>query len=118
MKHTSSHGQDTLSSTTSHLSRRSIEELGGGGGGGGGGGACLPDVVELPVQDAHGLGIRVGLDAAPVGCGGLIAPGLHHLHAQANTAEQESLHHCAAVLCELCLTVADYVFDVFGNSKQ
>ncbi len=45
-------------------------------------GACLPDVVELPVQYAHGLGVRVGLDAAPVGCGSLVAPRLHHLHAK------------------------------------
>ncbi len=39
----------------------------------------LPDVVELPVQDAHGLGIRVSLDAAPVRGSSLVASRLHHL---------------------------------------
>ena len=39
-----------------------------------------PDVIQLPVQDAHGLSIRVGLDAAPVGCCSLVAARLHDLH--------------------------------------
>lgn len=33
----------------------------------------LPDVVELPVEDSHGVGVWVCLDAAPICCRSLIA---------------------------------------------
>ncbi len=49
--------------------------------------AHLPDVIELPVEDTHGLSIGVSLDAAPVGCGSLVAARLHHLHSTNDKVE-------------------------------
>ena len=55
-----------------------------------------PDVIELPVEDAHSHGLGVGLDAAPV-CGGrLVAPGLDHLQTQDCTS-----HNPATAACSL-----------------